>query len=85
MNGPLCLLGNIAVMGDEDDGVALFMQFMENIDNLLTGLGIQRTGGLVSQNQLGIGDDKLSMLNVLGTGKISIRTTSWISLEKVKW
>ena len=25
MNGPLCLLGNIAVMGDEDDGVALLL------------------------------------------------------------
>ena len=55
MDGTLCLLSNVIVMGNQDDGIALCMEFMENIDDLLTGLGIQRTGRLIGKDQLRIG------------------------------
>ena len=31
MNGPGCLLGNIVIVGNEDNGIALLMKLMKNI------------------------------------------------------
>jgi ribosomal protein S18 acetylase RimI-like enzyme len=45
-------------MGNQNDGIALRMKLVVNINDLLTGSGIQRAGGFVRQNQLGIGDDR---------------------------
>lgn len=57
MDGTLSLFCNIVVVGNQDNGVALLMQLVKDIDDFPAGLGIQRTGWFVSENQLGIGND----------------------------
>ena len=44
-------------MGDEHDGIASCVELVENIHDLNGGFGVQVSGGLVSQDQTGFGDD----------------------------
>ena len=57
MDGPFSLFRHVVVVGDQDNGVALGVKLMENVNDLLAGFGVQCAGGFVCQNQLGIGDD----------------------------
>ena len=51
MDHALRLTGDVVVVGDEHDGVALLMQTVKNLHNVPRRAGIQISGGLVRQNQ----------------------------------
>ena len=45
-------------MGDEDDGVALLVQLLQHPQHFPAGMGVQRTGGLVGQDQGRVADQR---------------------------
>ena len=51
-------LGRMRVVRDHDDGLAVFVvERLEQRQDLVAGLAVQVTGGLVAQQQRGISDD----------------------------
>ncbi len=44
--------GHVRVVGDDDDGDALAVQLLEQIEDLLAGVGVQRAGRLVGQDDI---------------------------------
>jgi hypothetical protein len=57
VDDPLAAVGDGGIVGDEDDGAAGVDQLVKELEDLLAGLGIERAGGLVGQEQLGPGDE----------------------------
>ena len=54
MNHAVSVFGNIGLVGDEDDGVAARVQFVEEAHDLVAGLGVEVTGGLVGEDDGGL-------------------------------
>ena len=52
MDNPLCLAGNVVIVGDEHNGIPLLMQFLKELQNLPAGLGVEVSGRLVGKDQL---------------------------------
>ena len=44
-------------MGDEDDGAALMGEFAEEVEDELAGVGVEVSGGLVGEDNLGVVDE----------------------------
>ncbi len=58
MQGSLRVPGNIRVVRDQHDGVALFVQMIEHLHDFRACLAVQVACGLVSQDQLGFGGQR---------------------------
>ena len=43
-------------MGDDDDGAAFGVDGLEEVGNLFLGLGVELTGGLVGEDDVGVVD-----------------------------
>ena len=52
LDDALGIAGHLHVVRDDDDGVALGMQFLEDLDDFLPAVAVQRTGGLVGQDDV---------------------------------
>ena len=48
-------------MGDEDDGVALFVQVLEHPQHFAAGVAVQSTGGFVGQNDRRVPGQRIEM------------------------
>jgi hypothetical protein len=50
------VFGDVGLVGDEDDGVALGVEFVEEGHDLVAGLGVEVAGGLVGEDDGGLVD-----------------------------
>ena len=53
----LAVVGDLEVVGDDDDGAALPVELFEEGEDFLAGAGIQGAGGFVGQDDRRVGDD----------------------------
>ena len=51
------VLGDVRLVGDEDDGVALGVEIVEESHDLFAGFGVEVSGGLVGKNDGGVIDE----------------------------
>ena len=51
------VLGDVGLVGDEDDGVALGVEIVEEGHDLVAGLGVEVSGGLVGEDDGGVVDE----------------------------
>ncbi len=67
-----CVAGDVHVMGDHEDGVAGFVELAENVDDDFFVCLVEVAGGLVSENEFGLIDERASDGDTLlfTTGKI---------------
>ena len=49
-NDTRAALHHALVMGDKDQGLSLLIEFVEEVEDFLAGLGIQIAGGFIGQN-----------------------------------
>ena len=52
--------GDVLFVGDHDDGAALAVQPVEQLQDLVCGLQVQAAGGFVDQQKLGVADQRPS-------------------------
>src|SRR5689334_22858647 len=52
----MSVLGDIRLVGDEDDGVAPSVEFIKEGHDLVAGLGVEVAGGLVGEDDGGVVD-----------------------------
>ena len=46
------MVGDVAVVGDEDDGVAFGVQFAEDFHHFFAAVAVERAGGFVGEDDL---------------------------------
>ncbi len=49
---PFGMSGNLLIVGDQDDGVTIGVQFMQNRHHFLAALAVQGDGGLIGQDDV---------------------------------
>lgn len=51
------MLGDFLFVGDDDDGVALAGEVFEEVEDFLTGAGVEVSGGFVGEDDGGVVDE----------------------------